>query len=352
MNHAQNHARLSDSQLPERGSAPFAGSLVRRLSMQSSLSGTAKIALAAQSRRLFGAVEAGGTKFVCAIGDENGQILAELRFPTTDPASTLAVVRDFFGERRGAFGALSAIGVASFGPVILDRQSAKYGFIGNTPKAGWSHVDVVGMLAREFSCPVGFDTDVNAAALAEHRWGAGRDTANLVYLTVGTGIGGGVLVDGAPLHGLMHPEIGHIHPRRHPLDVSFQGICPFHGDCLEGLASGPAILARCGADLSCLDAAHVQWAMQADYLGQLCAQLVLTVSPQRIILGGGVMAQARLFPLIRQRTLHWLGGYVDRSEILTDVHHYIVPPTLGARAGVLGGIGLAIDAAGKPRRLV
>lgn len=297
--------------------------------------------------RLFGAVEAGGTKFVCAIGDGNGQILAELRFPTTDPVSTLAAVRDFFGERRGSHGALSAIGVGSFGPVILDRKSAKYGFIGKTPKPGWSDVDIVGMLTREFSCPVGFDTDVNAAALAEHRWGASQDIANLVYLTVGTGIGGGVLIDGAPLHGLMHPEIGHIYPRRHPFDTRFPGICPFHGDCLEGLASGPAILARCGADLSNLDAAHVQWEIQADYLGQLCAQLVLTLSPQRIIMGGGVMAQQRLFPDIRQRLLHWLGGYIDRLEILGDIDHYVVPPTLGANAGVLGALALAIGAAGK-----
>jgi fructokinase len=298
--------------------------------------------------RLFGAVEAGGTKFVCATGDGNGQILAESRFPTTDPVSTLAAVRDFFGEHSGSHGALSAIGAGSFGPVILDRQSAKYGFIGKTPKAGWSDVDIVGMLAREFSCPVGFDTDVNAAALAEHRWGASQDIANLVYLTVGTGIGGGVLIDGAPLHGLMHPEIGHIYPRRHPFDTRFPGICPFHGDCLEGLASGPAILARCGADLSNLDAAHVQWEIQADYLGQLCAQLVLTLSPQRIIMGGGVMAQQRLFPDIRQRLLHWLGGYIDRLEILGDIDHYVVPPTLGANAGVLGALALAIGAAGKP----
>jgi fructokinase len=298
--------------------------------------------------RLFGAVEAGGTKFVCAIGDESGRLHAEWRFPTTDPVSTLAAVRDFFDERRVSHGALSAIGVGSFGPVILDRQSAKYGFIGKTPKAGWSHVDVVGMLAREFTCPVGFDTDVNAAALAEHRWGAGRDTTNLVYLTVGTGIGGGVLIDGAPLHGLMHPEIGHIYPRRHPFDTRFPGICPFHGDCLEGLASGPAILARCGADLSNLDAAHVQWEIQGDYLGQLCAQLVLTLSPQRIVMGGGVMAQERLFPGLRLRMLHWLGGYIDRREILADIDHYVVPPTLGANAGVLGALGLAIAAAGSP----
>lgn len=292
---------------------------------------------------LFGAVEAGGTKFVCAIGDEGGTIHSELRFPTADPVSTLAKVRDFLKDIRGG-SAPSAIGVACFGPVILDRRSEKYGFIANTPKPGWSDVDMAGMLAREFSCPVGFDTDVNAAALAEHRWGAGRDTKNLVYLTVGTGIGAGVLIEGVPLHGLTHPEIGHIHPRRHPLDASFSGVCPFHGDCLEGLASGPAILARSGSELQHLDAAHSQWELQADYLGQLCAQLVLTVSPQRIIIGGGVMAQQRLFPLLRQRMLHWLGGYVQRDEILADIDRFVVPPALGSHAGVLGALSLAVDA--------
>jgi fructokinase len=292
--------------------------------------------------RLFGAVEAGGTKFVCAIGDEGGTILAESRFPTADPGSTLARVRDFFKAGHGGF-VPSAIGVACFGPIILERRSADYGFIGNTPKAGWSHTDVAAMLAREFSCPVGFDTDVNAAALAEHRWGAGGNTQNLVYVTVGTGIGGGVLIEGAPVHGLMHPEIGHIHPRRHELDVNFTGVCPFHGDCMEGLASGPAILARGGSELRHVDAAHMQWKIEADYLGQLCAQLVMTVSPQRIIMGGGVMAE-RLFPLVRQRALHWLGGYIDRPEILNSIESYIVPPALGARAGVLGALRLGIDA--------
>jgi fructokinase len=290
---------------------------------------------------LFGAVEAGGTKFVCAIGDESGAIRAESRFLTADPDSTLARVRDFF-QTHGDF-VPSAMGVACFGPVILDRQSAGYGFIGNTPKAGWSNTDVAGMLAREFCCPVGFDTDVNAAALAEHRWGAGSDTPNLVYVTVGTGIGGGVLIQGAPVHGLMHPEIGHIYPRRHELDLKFAGVCPFHGDCLEGLASGPAVLARTGKELQHLDAAHVQWQIEADYLGQLCAQLVLTVSPQRIILGGGVMAEG-LFPPVRRRALHWLGDYIDRREILKDIERYIVPPSLGARAGVLGALCLALDA--------
>src|SRR6202789_4188179 len=249
--------------------------------------------------RFFGAVEAGGTKFVVAIGNDRGEILAQERFPTADPRSTLANMHAFLRQQAPAFGTLAAIGLASFGPVELDKDCARYGFIARTPKAGWSGTDMLAGLAREFRCPIGFDTDVNAAALAEHRWGAARDVGNLVYLTVGTGIGGGVIVDGVPLHGLLHPEIGHIHPRRHPLDVNFAGVCPFHGDCLEGLASGPAILARCGADLPHLDAAHPQCEIQADYLGQLCAQLVLTLSPQRIVMGGGVMTQTRLFPVIR-----------------------------------------------------
>jgi fructokinase len=295
--------------------------------------------------RFFGAVEGGGTKFVCAIGDDRGQILAQQRFPTADPISTLAAAQAFLAQGVRDFGALAAIGVASFGPVELDKRSARFGFIGLTPKAGWSGTDIAGAFARQFSCRIGFDTDVNAAALAEHRWGAARDVDNLVYLTIGTGIGGGLIIAGAPLHGLMHPEIGHIYPRRHPLDADFAGVCPFHRDCLEGVASGPAILARTGALLQDLDQSHPQWEIEADYLGQLCALLVFTVSPQRIVMGGGVMSQARLLPLIRQRTLHWLGGYINRSKILSSVDRYIVAPELGDRAGVLGALVLAMDAA-------
>jgi len=297
--------------------------------------------------RFFGAVEAGGTKFVVAIGNDCGEILVQERFPTADPTSTLAAVHGFLRQRGQALGILAAIGVASFGPVELDKTSARYGFTGLTPKAGWSGTDVAGSFAREFGCPIGFDTDVNAAALAEHKWGAARDVKNLVYLTIGTGIGGGVVVDGAPIHGLMHPEIGHIYPRRHPLDLGFDGVCPFHGDCLEGVASGPAILARTGASLQQLDDTHPQWEIEADYLGQLCAQLVATVSPQRIVMGGGVMSQARLLPLIRPRLRYWLGGYIERSEILTGVDRYVVAPELGDRAGVLGALVLAMDAAAK-----
>jgi fructokinase len=293
---------------------------------------------------LYGAVEAGGTKFVCAIGDDTGTLHAQTRFPTGDPAATLAKALEFLRAGGRAGGTLASVGIASFGPIVLERGSPRYGFLGGTPKAGWSHTDIVGTVAREFS-RVGFDTDVNAAALAEHRWGAARDVSNVVYVTVGTGIGGGVLVDGAPLHGLMHPEIGHIYPRRHPLDRSFEGICPFHRDCLEGLASGPAIVARSGTEIQNLDASHAQWELEADYLGQLCAHLVLTVSPQRIVMGGGVMSQQRLMPLIRERLQHLLGGYVHRPEILAHIDQYVVTPGLGAQAGVLGALALAIDAA-------
>ncbi len=297
------------------------------------------------AQRFFGAVEAGGTKFVVAIGDERGKILAQERFPTADPTSTLAATIAFLRQRGEDLVPLTAIGIACFGPVELDKSSAHYGFIGQTPKAGWSGTDVAGTLAREFPCPIGFDTDCNAAGLAEHRWGAARDVEDLVYVTVGTGIGGGVLVGGKPIHGLMHPETGHIYPRRHPLDAGFDGVCPFHGDCLEGVASGPAIVARTGASLQQLDASHPQWEIEADYLGQLCAQLVVTVSPQRIVMGGGVMSQARLLPLVRRRAQHWLGGYIDRREILTGLDRYVVAPALGDQAGVLGALVLAMDAA-------
>jgi fructokinase len=294
---------------------------------------------------ILGAVEAGGTKFVVAVGDDSGRILELERFPTTDPAPTLAAARDLLRRWSGSFGRLAAIGIGSFGPVELDQSSAHYGFIGRTPKAGWSGVDMAGLIGREFMCPIGFDTDVNAAALAEQRWGAARNTDSLVYVTIGTGIGGGVIAGGAPIHGLMHPEIGHIFPRRHPLDLDFAGVCPFHRDCLEGLASGPAILARTGSSLRHLDAAHPQWEIEADYLGQLCAQLVVTISPRRIVMGGGVMTQERLLPLIRGRMRHWLAGYIDRSEILVDTDRYVVAPELGDRAGIVGALALAMDAA-------
>jgi fructokinase len=297
--------------------------------------------------RLFGAVEGGGTKFVCAIGDEAGRLLVEERFPTAHPSTTLPYLVSWLQGQVRERGPLAAIGVGSFGPVELRRESPQYGSILKTPKPDWSGTDLLGSLSRVFDCPIGFDTDVNGAALAEHRWGGARDVVDLVYVTVGTGIGGGVVVAGRPVHGLLHPEIGHIHPRRHALDMNFQGVCPFHGDCLEGLASGPAIRARSGASLEHLDAAHPQWEIEADYLAQLCAQLTLTLSPGRLLLGGGVMQQTRLLPLIRRRLQHWLAGYVDRPELAAGIDAYVVAPRLGAQAGVMGALALAIDAAAR-----
>jgi fructokinase len=297
-------------------------------------------------RRLFGAVEAGGTKFVCAIGDETGKILIEQRFPTTDPQATLGRMIDCLKRESAQLGPLAAIGVGSFGPVELRRDRANYGHILKTPKPLWTDADVLGSIAGEFSCPIAFDTDVNAAALAEHQWGAGRDVDDLVYVTIGTGIGGGALVGGKLVHGLLHPEMGHIHPRRHAADAVFAGHCPFHGDCLVGLACGPAIIARSGRSLDLLGADHPQWDIEADYIGQLCAQLVLTISPRRIVLGGGVMNQARLFPLIRLRLQHWLGGYVDREELQAGIDSFVVPPGLGGQAGVLGALALAVSVTG------
>ncbi len=296
------------------------------------------------NRRYYGAVEAGGTKIVCAIGDDTGRILVEDRYATTDPAHTIASMLATLHRLAAGFGPLSAVGLGSFGPVELRREAPRYGHILDTPKPGWSGTDIAGALAREFRVPIGFDTDVNGAALAEHRWGSSQNVEDLVYLTIGTGIGGGAIVGGHLVHGLMHPEIGHLYPRKHPLDAAFPGVCPFHGDCLEGLASGPAIIARCGSSFEDLPEDHPQWEIEADYLGQLCASLVLTLSPRRIVLGGGVMNQTRLLPMIRPRLQHWLGGYLNRDELLGDIESFVVPPRLGAQAGILGALALALQA--------
>jgi fructokinase len=301
--------------------------------------------------RVFGAVEAGGTKFVCAVGNAHGEILAQTRFPTSEPTATLATMFDFLRQQRDNFGPYAAVGIGTFGPIELDATSPLYGHIRRTPKSGWSDTDVVGPVAREFSCPIGLDTDVNGAALAEHIWGCARDIEDLVYLTIGTGIGGGVMVNGKTITGLMHPEIGHLFPRRHALDMNFKGICPFHDDCLEGLASGTAIIARTGFPLDQLAISHPQWEIEADYLGQLCAQLILTVSPRRIVIGGGVMGQTRLLPMIREQTCHWLRGYIARLEIIAAMDDYIVLPGLGPRSGVLGALALAMCAATQAKEL-
>lgn len=296
------------------------------------------------------AVEAGGTKVIVALCNEEGHRLDHARIATRDPQRTLADVRDFLDTAQARHGEARATGVASFGPLTLDPGASDYAHLRRTPKAGWSGTDLRALLPENLrQAPLAVDTDVNAAALAEQRHGAGRGLASLAYVTVGTGIGVGLVIDDRPVHGLLHPEAGHLWPRR-AADDGFPGVCPFHGDCFEGLASGPAILARWGTPLDALPLTHPAHALQADYLGQLAAQIVLLAAPQRIVFGGGVMAQRALLPLMRARLRHWLGGYLDSAMLSPDEHghdrldDFLVAPTLGAESGLRGAFELGRDA--------
>lgn len=290
---------------------------------------------------LFGAVEGGGTKFVCLIGRGPDDVVAETRIPTTTPAATLARTVAFFREAAAQHGPLAAIGVGSFGPVDLHDGSPTWGYITTTPKAGWAQTDVAGPLVRELGVPVAFDTDVNAAAVGEARWGAAQGLSSFLYLTVGTGIGGGGLLDGQIMHGLVHPEMGHILIPHDRVVDPFPGVCPFHGDCLEGLANGPALEARWGQPAETLPADHPAWALEARYLALGLASLTCALSPQRIILGGGVMEQAHLFPLVRREFTARLNGYLRARAIIDDIDTFIVPPGLGNRSGRLGALAMA-----------
>ena len=294
---------------------------------------------------LIGSVEAGGTKMVCAVGTGPDDIRDEGRFPTTTPEETLARVIDYFRTWQDEHGeAIAAIGYGTFGPCDPHPDSPTYGWVTKTPKPGWSDTDVVGPLRAAFDVPVGFDTDVNGAALGEHLWGAARDVDTLVYLTIGTGIGGGIIIGGRILHGLIHPEVGHIAMPRDPGKDPYPGSCPFHGDCLEGLASGPAMGGRWNVPAVELAPAHPAWDLEAHYLALACRTLICTLSPQRIVLGGGVMEQLHLFEKVRARTLELLNGYVQAPEILEHIDDYIVPPGLGNRAGAAGCIALGQQA--------
>lgn len=290
---------------------------------------------------LYGGLEAGGTKFVCAVGTGPNDIHALTRFPTTTPKETLDRTIAFF---EGQHVDLTAIGIASFGPVDPNPYSPTYGYVTSTPKAGWGNTNVAGRIRDALQVPVAFDTDVNGAGLGEHRWGAAQGLDTFVYLTVGTGIGGGGLVNGKPMHGLIHPEMGHIFVPRHPED-SFEGLCPFHGDCLEGMAAGPALEARWGISAKELPPDHPAWEIEAHYLAHALVNFICTLSPQRIVMGGGVMHQAQLFPLIRTKVQRILNGYVQMPAILKDIDGYIVPPALGDTAGVAGAFALAMGAA-------
>ncbi|WNB92634.1 ROK family protein [Bacillus sp. NEB1478] len=284
---------------------------------------------------ILGAIEAGGTKFVCGIGNEHGEITERITIPTTTPEETLSNVIDFFKEKP-----IAALGVGSFGPVDLNPDSATYGFITSTPKKNWNYYNLVGELRKHINVPIGFDTDVNAAALGEMEWGAAKGLDSCLYMTVGTGIGVGAITEGKLIHGMLHPEMGHILVRRHEDDL-FNGSCPFHGDCLEGMAAGPAIEARWGQKGTELATNQKVWELEAYYLAQALVNYILVLSPKRLILGGGVMKQAHLFPLIRENVVNLLNGYIQHENILENIDDYIVPPDLGDQAGLCGAIALA-----------
>ncbi len=291
---------------------------------------------------LYGGIEAGGTKFVCGIGNPQGEVLDKLVIPTTAPKETLSKVVEYFMQVQSEH-SLNGLGLASFGPLDLNPHSDTYGFITSTPKQKWQHVNIKGELEKALNCEIYFDTDVNAAALAEHRWGAGIDKNNVVYITVGTGIGGGALVNGQLLHGLLHPEMGHMRLGENNAKSDFAGVCPFHKNCLEGLASGPAIEAQWGIPAEKLPDDHPAWEMEAKYLAEGIANIILILSPEIIILGGGVMRQRKLFPKIHKHVQALLNNYIQKPEIVENIEDYIVPAKLDKHAGLLGAIALALN---------
>jgi fructokinase len=287
-----------------------------------------------------GAIEAGGTKFVCGVGREDGTIEDRIDFPTESPERTLGNVKQYFRDK-----AVQAIGIGSFGPIDIDPSSAAYGSVTTTPKPGWANFNFLEAMRETFTIPYGWDTDVNAAAFGEAKWGAARGLDSCVYYTIGTGVGIGVYAQGKLVHGLVHPEGGHILTRRHP-DDSFEGSCPYHGDCLEGMSSGPAIEKRWGKKGHTLPADHPAWEIEAFYIAHAVAASILMLSPKKVILGGGVMKQEQLFPLIRSEVQRVLAGYVRHDYILSQIDDYIVPPGLGDNAGLSGALALGLQALG------
>ncbi|HEV7135368.1 MAG TPA: ROK family protein [Steroidobacteraceae bacterium] len=296
-------------------------------------------------RPLYGAVEAGGTKIICAAGYGPAEIPEDARalIPTAAPGPTLAAIVEFFERITRRHGALAGIGIAAFGPIDLDRRSPTWGRLLATPKSGWSGFDLVAPLAR-FGCPVAIDTDVNAAALAEATLGTGAGFGSLAYVTVGTGIGGGLVMGGRTVKGLLHPEMGHIRVQRDPRDSGFDGVCPFHGDCLEGLASGPAVAARWQTRIEHLPQQHPGREILGGYLGQLAAAIALLVSCERIVFGGGVVCGGALLPYIRRAACQFLGGYLPIETRAGGFERYITLPGLGDFAGTVGALLLAMQA--------
>ena len=287
---------------------------------------------------LIGGIEAGGTKMVCAVGNENGKIINRKSFSTRQPKETFEDIISYFREWD-----IKSLGIGCFGPIDLNRNSKTFGYITSTPKPGWADCNVVGTLKEALGVPVGFDTDVNGAILGEVTWGAAKGAESAIYITIGTGVGVGVYVNGKLLHGLVHPEAGHILLEKHPKD-SYKGTCPYHSNCMEGLASGPAIEKRWGKKTYELFDRSEVWELEAYYIANAVTNYILTYSPQKIILWGGVMHQEQLLAMVRENVKKMLNGYVANPMILENIDEYIVKPQLGEDPGILGAIKLGLDA--------
>ncbi len=285
---------------------------------------------------LYGTLEAGGTKMVLSVGNENNEILEQETIPTEAPGKTIPAMIAWFAARE-----ISALGIGTFGPVDLNPASPTYGFITQTPKPGWRNIPMLPPFRDALNIPVNIDTDVNAAALAEWQLGAAKGLNSCLYVTIGTGIGAGLVIEGHLVHGLMHPELGHMLLREESKDPAPDGFCPYHHGCLEGLASGPALEKRWGTKAPDLPPDHPAWDLEAAYLAQMCVNAVCAFSPERIILGGGVMQQKHLFPLIRRKVQTLLNGYIHSDAVLNRIDTYITAPGLGTQSGALGALLLA-----------
>lgn len=286
---------------------------------------------------LYGALEAGGTKMVCAIGKEDGTIIEQVSIPTTTPEETMPRIIEYFKDKD-----IASLGVGTFGPVDVNEGSDTYGHILDTPKLPWRGYDVAGTLVKELGVKVGIDTDVNGSCLGEITFGASKGLDPVVYITIGTGVGVGIFVNGRLLHGMLHPEAGHVLIRQHENDI-YSGKCPYHGNCLEGMAAGPAIEARWGKKAVELKDDTKVWELEAYYIAQAIVGYIMTISPKRIILGGGVMHQEQLFPLIRKEVEKLMNGYLTTKE-MKDLDNYIVPASLNDDQGIMGCIQLAKQA--------
>ena len=288
---------------------------------------------------ILGTLEAGGTKMVCGIGDENGNVFERVSFPTRMPEETMADIIGYFKDKN-----IEALGIGTFGPVNLNKADPAFGSITTTPKPGWANYPMFKVLKDALQVPMEIDPDVNAAALGEATYGAAKGLKNCLYVTIGTGVGGGLVVEGNRVHGLLHPEFGHRLLQPHKDDPCPDGFCPYHKGCIEGMVSGPAIMKRWGTPAQNLPADHIAWEIAADYLAQMCMNAILAFSPEGIVLGGGVMHQMHLFDMVRAKVMEKLNGYVAHERILSGCKDYIVSPGLGDNAGATGGLILALQA--------